>query len=72
MKLAYEKWSGNHKQLPLFRYPHYCGETVATLPYDAETGKCHKCNGDLFLTDMLGFHQEADWIQHRILLQQII
>ncbi len=55
--LAYEKWSGNHKQLPLFECPH-CEETVATLPYDAETGKCPKCNGDLFLTDMLGFHQE--------------
>jgi len=55
--LAYEKWDGKQKQLPPFECPH-CEKTVATLPYDAETGKCPECNGDLFLTDMLGFHQE--------------
>ncbi|NPV14397.1 hypothetical protein HPY86_05645 [candidate division WOR-3 bacterium] len=55
--IAYEKWDGKQKQLPLFECPH-CEKTVATLPYDAETGKCPQCNGELFLTDMLGFHQE--------------
>jgi len=55
--IAYEKWDGKQKQLPMFECPH-CRKTVATLPYDAETGKCPKCQGDLFLTDMLGFHQE--------------
>lgn len=55
--IAYEKWDGKQKQLPLFECPH-CERTVATLPYNAETGKCPQCNGDLFLTDMLGFHQE--------------
>ena len=55
--IAYEKWDGKQKNLPLFECPH-CEETVATLPYDAETGNCPKCNGDLFLTDMFGFHQE--------------
>jgi len=55
--IAYEKWDGKQKQLPLFECPH-CEETVATLPYDAEEGFCPKCNGNLFLTDMLGFHQE--------------
>jgi len=55
--LAYEKWSEREKQLPLFECPH-CEETVATLPYDAETGNCPNCNGDLFITDMLGFHLE--------------
>jgi len=55
--LAYEKWDGKQKQLPLFECPH-CEKTVATLPYDAETGKCPECNGDLLITDMLGFHQE--------------
>lgn len=55
--LAYEKWDGRHKELPLFECPH-CEEIVATLPYDAETGKCPKCGGDLYVTDMLGFHQE--------------
>jgi hypothetical protein len=55
--LAYEKWSGMKKQLPLFECPH-CEKTVSTLPYDAETGNCPNCNGDLFITDMLGFHLE--------------
>lgn len=55
--ITYEKWDGKQKQLPLFECPH-CEKTVATLPYNAETGKCPGCNGDLFLTDMLGFHQE--------------
>lgn len=55
--LAYEKWDGNQKPLPLFDCPH-CEETVATLPYDAEEGYCPECRKPLFLTDMLGFHQE--------------
>lgn len=55
--IAYEKWDGKQKQLPLFECPH-CEKTIATLPYDAEEGNCPNCKGKLFLTDMLGFHQE--------------
>ena len=57
--LVYEKWDGKQKSLPLFECPH-CREKVATLPYDAEQGVCPKtdCKGHLFVTDMLGFHQE--------------
>jgi hypothetical protein len=55
--IAYEKWDGKQKSLPLFECPH-CEETVATLAYDAEMGQCPKCKGHLLLTDMLGFHQE--------------
>ena len=55
--LSYEKWDGKQKQLPYFGCPH-CEETVATLPYDSDTGKCPNCGGDLLITDMLGFHQE--------------
>lgn len=55
--IAYEKWDGKQKQLPLFECPH-CERTIATLPYDAEEGNCPDCKGKLFLTDMLGFHQE--------------
>ncbi|MGC1132125.1 MAG: hypothetical protein WA941_04845 [Nitrososphaeraceae archaeon] len=55
--IAYEKWDGKRKQLPLFECPH-CEKTIATLPYDAEEGNCPDCKGKLFLTDMLGFHQE--------------
>jgi hypothetical protein len=55
--IAYEKWSGDRKRLPLFRCPH-CDKDVATLEYDSDDGKCPECGGYLFLTDMLGFHQE--------------
>jgi hypothetical protein len=55
--LAYEKWDGTSKQLPFFECPH-CEQMCATLPYDAETGNCPTCGKDLYLTDMLGFHQE--------------
>jgi len=55
--IAYEKWDGKQKQLPLFECPH-CEKTIATLPYDAAEGNCPNCKGKLFLTDMLGFHQE--------------
>lgn len=55
--IAFEKWDGKYKDLPPFECPH-CEKVEATLPYDAERGKCPKCNGELFLTDMLGFHQE--------------
>lgn len=55
--IAYEKWDVQQKQLPLFECPH-CEKTVATLPYDAEEGNCPVCKGKIFLTDMLGFHQE--------------
>ncbi len=55
--LAYDKWDGNAKDLKAFQCPH-CEKTCATLPYNSETGRCPDCNGDLYLTDMLGFHQE--------------
>jgi len=55
--IVYEKWDGKKKHLPPFECPH-CEKTIATLPYDAEEGNCPNCNGKLFLTDMLGFHQE--------------
>lgn len=56
--IVYEKWDGKEKHLPPFECPHCEGKDAATLPYDAEEGSCPNCNGKLFLTDMLGFHQE--------------
>jgi len=54
--LAYEKWNSMPKtQLEEFGCPH-CHETVATLPFDQEKGKCPKCKGDIFITDMFGLH----------------
>ncbi|MGI9102519.1 MAG: hypothetical protein ACR2IF_08750 [Terriglobales bacterium] len=56
--IAYEKWDGQQKQLPKFECPH-CHTVDATLPYDADTGNCPnpQCGKELFVTDMLGFHQ---------------
>lgn len=54
--LAYEKWDGSSKALPPFECPH-CELKNATLPYDANSGTCADCGGELLLTDMLGFHQ---------------
>ncbi|WP_367358317.1 hypothetical protein [Methanothrix sp.] len=55
--LAYEKWAENDKSLQPFECPH-CEEVVASLNYNEEKGTCSGCGGSLFLTDMLGFHQE--------------
>jgi len=55
--LAYEKWNRNNKSLQPFECPH-CEEVVASLNYNEEEGECSKCGGKLFISDMLGFHQE--------------
>lgn len=54
--LAYEVWDGQPRDLPFFECPH-CHQTKATLPYNTDQGHCPACNGEIFLTDMLGFHQ---------------
>lgn len=54
--IAYEKWNTKHKiQLEEFGCPH-CDQNVATLPFDEEKGKCPKCGGEIFITDMFGLH----------------
>lgn len=57
--IVYKKWDGISKPLEEFECPH-CGhgKAEATLKYDQEEGPCPKCGKKLFLTDMLGFHQE--------------
>lgn len=56
--LVYHKWNpAAQRSLPEFECPH-CRQTKATLPYDADTGPCHKCRKTILITDMLGFHQE--------------
>ena len=55
--VVYEKWTGDEKSLELFECPH-CRETKATLEYDSAQGDCPNCNQNIFITDMLGFHQE--------------
>lgn len=56
--LSYHKWNPTqNRQLPEFQCPH-CGFPKATMPYDADTAPCPNCSGSMYLTDMLGFHQE--------------
>jgi hypothetical protein len=57
--LIYEKWDGRSKVPAPFHCPH-CEEFVATLAYDADEGNCPNpaCQGKLFVTDFLGFHQD--------------
>jgi hypothetical protein len=54
--LVYEKWDGKTRDVPPFACPH-CHKTEATLTYDSSVGQCPACKGDLYLSDMLGFHQ---------------
>ena len=56
--LAYRKWNPQlHSESPNFRCPH-CPNDVPGLPYDADTGSCNSCGGEIFLSDMIGFHLE--------------
>ena len=52
-----KKWTNNQKELPTFQCPH-CEDIVATLPYNSEIRSCPNCMEQIFITDMLGFHQE--------------
>jgi hypothetical protein len=45
------------KELETFGCPH-CYEVKATLPFDAEEGRCRNCGGTIFITDLFGFHFE--------------
>lgn len=56
--IIYQKWDKKeNRNLPNFECPH-CAYQKTTLPFDADTGECSNCKGKLFVTDMLGFHQE--------------
>ena len=56
--LAYRKWDPERgSSSPNFQCPH-CSFDIWGLPYDADSGACEECAGQVFLTDMLGFHLE--------------
>jgi len=57
--LAFEGWNNSPTTSPGFQCPH-CGSDVEGLPYLADTYQCGSCNGELYLTDMIGFHLEMD------------
>lgn len=55
--LAYQKWTTQRSASTVFECPH-CEKTVVSLAHDAEMGPCPNCGQGVYLTDMLGFHQE--------------
>lgn len=57
--LLYQKWGTNQISSPAFECPH-CEREIPGLPYNSEEGNCPKCNGKVFLTDVLGFHLDMD------------
>jgi hypothetical protein len=53
--LVYEKWSDAGTSSLSFGCPH-CDAEHPGLSYDADEGRCPRCQKDVFLTDVIGFH----------------
>jgi len=58
--LAYKKWCDYPSHSPAFHCPHCHEEIKPGLPENADEGFCPKCRGEVFLSDMLGFHLDMD------------
>jgi hypothetical protein len=54
--LAYQKWLPGPVNSPAFECPHCTKAIEDGLSADEDTRKCPHCKGDVFLTDMIGFH----------------
>ncbi len=57
--LAYELWTDDEKSSPSFQCPH-CSADIEGLAHNSDTGICESCGGELYLTDMIGFHLEME------------
>lgn len=58
--LSYRKWEKAKNFSPSFECP-CCGEKIESgFPYDLDSWNCPKCNNEIFLTDMLGFHLDMN------------
>ncbi len=58
--LSYQKWRNVPSRSPAFNCPHCHIELTMGLPVDAEKDICSNCKGEVFLSDMLGFHLDMD------------
>lgn len=61
--LAYRKWRASYTRSPSFQCPHpNCKITkeIPGLSPDSDKGLCPYCQKEVFLTDMIGFHQEMN------------
>jgi len=58
--LAYRKWEPGQSSSPAFECPH-CHELISGgLTFDADGAACQACSGEVFLSDLLGFHLDMD------------
>ncbi len=58
--IAYKKWEKTENASPGFECP-CCWEKVDSgFPYNKDEWDCPRCNGKLYLTDMLGFHLDMN------------
>ena len=58
--LAYRKWTDASSASPAFECPH-CHQVISTgLPFDLDEMACPGCKGEVFLSDLLGFHLDMD------------
>ena len=59
--LAFRKWREEKgTRSPSFDCPH-CGQETSGLPYDADKSPCEHCGGELYISDMIGFHLEMGY-----------
>lgn len=59
--LAFDKWvPGSTARSPGFECPHCAENLVDGLPHDANEGNCPHCGGEVFLSDVWGFHLDMD------------
>jgi hypothetical protein len=58
--LVYQKWAGAPCASPAFACPHCHHHVERGLPPDADEGRCPACHGEVFLTDVIGFHLDMD------------
>lgn len=59
--LAYKQWDANSTvSSPGFECPHCSKPIMEGLPHGADTSNCPHCKGEVFLSDVWGFHLEMD------------
>jgi hypothetical protein len=59
--IAYRKWESDRPvSSPGFECPHCHSKIEPGLAFDSDKGICGGCRGEVFLTDMLGFHLDMD------------
>jgi len=57
--LAYRKWEpDSENRSPAFQCPHCYRDVEKGLPHDADAGFCPGCKGEVYLSDLWGFHME--------------